>query len=359
MKYKRPELGDPSVPAADFGANYGLGSMKIPVPEKPIPIKENFRRAYMRQNPMWIPNGMSDISSQMLAALNGMPEVDWSRKERYDWKDWFGVEWTYVPEAGGPMPKIGTHFMEDISEWREKVKFPNLDDYDFEGHCKKFMETFDTEKVLQVDVGLGCTERLVSLFGGYAEAMVAMALEPEEVRALLEAFADWEIQVIERLCRYLPIDVIMYHDDWGTERDTFFSEKMMEDIVYPPTKRIFSYVKQRGMCMELHSCGHIERFIPYMIDLGVDILQIQPRANDIPAYKKKWGDKIGFDLFVTPEENADKDSIIKSVRELADTYGSGGGLISSVFSSDPEVLWYGTLELFYYGMEMYEAERGE
>ncbi|MBR6653953.1 MAG: hypothetical protein IKL27_04370 [Oscillospiraceae bacterium] len=360
MKYPRPEFNDPNVPVIESRGLFGGGTMKFPVFERPISIKENFKRAYTRNNPVWVPNSMTDVSTNMLATMNGMPEADFSRTERYDWVDWFGVEWTYVPEAGGPMPKIGTHFMEDITDWKEKVKFPNLDDYDFEGCCKKFMETsYDPNKVLQVNIGLGCTERFVALLGGYSEAMVAMALEGETVREYLEAFADWEIQVIDRLCKYLPLDMITYHDDWGTERDTFFSEKMMEEIVYPPTKRIVQHVKEKGICFELHSCGHIERFIPYMIDLGVDLIQIQARANDIPAYKKKWGDKIGFDLSVMPAPGSGKDEIIAEVRKMVDDYAAGGGFYSSVYAGDPELLWYGTSELFYYSREKYEEEQGK
>jgi hypothetical protein len=95
-----------------------------------------------------------------------------------------------------------------------------------------------------------------------------------------------------------------------------------------------------------------------MIELGVDFLQIQARANDIPGYKKKWGDKIGFDLFATPEGNT-KEDLVKAIRGLIDTYGAGGGLFSSVFSNDPELVWTGIMEMFYYSREKYDAERGE
>ena len=357
MKYERPAFGAEGVPSVEFKPAFASGTMRVPEFDRPISIRENFRRAWQRKDPYWVPNAMTDVRSEMLANLNGMPEADWSRTERYDWVDWFGVEWTFVPEAGGPMLKIGTQYLDDILNWETGVHFPKLDDYDFEGYCKRFLETYDRDKVLQVNIGMGCTERLVSLLGGYSEAMVAMALEPEAVCAFLDVFADFEIAMVDRLCQYLPIEMMTYHDDWGTERDTFFSERMMEEIVFPPTKRIFDHIKSKGICLELHSCGHIERFVPYMIQLGVDLLQIQPRANDIAAYKKKWGDQIGFDLFVTPEPGCGKDGVIRAVRELVDTYGAGGGLYSSVFSNDPETLWYGASELFYYSREKYDAER--
>jgi len=357
MKYTRPEFNDPSVPVIEVPGFGGVS--RFPQYERPISIRENLVRAYTRNNPMWVPNRSVEVDAPMFQTLNGMPEADFSSKVRYDWVDWYGVDWTFVPEAGGPMLKTGTQFMDDILDWEKKVKFPVLDDYDWEGLCAKFMEKHDPEKPVQVDIGLGATERLVSLLGGYTDAMLAMAEEPEAVRDLLEAFADWEISVIDRLMKNIPLDVVLYHDDWGTERDTFFSEKMMEEIVFEPTKRIFQHVKKNNMCMELHSCGHIERFIPYMIDMGVDLLQIQARCNDIASYKEKYGDKIGFDLMVMPKPGDTKEDVVQQVRELIDTYGAGGGLYSTVFSRDPELVWYASNELYYYSREKYEAEQGK
>ena len=357
MKYPRPAYGDPSVPTVSHTALFGMGTRTLPVLEKPISIRENFRRAWTRQDPLWVPNSMTDTYGSILPMLNGMPEADFGSRERQDWTDWFGVEWTYVPEAGGSMAKVGSHFLEDVLDWEKVVKFPRLSDYDFAGEGGKFMKGWDGEQIIQCDVGLGCTERLVSLFGGYSEAMVAMAMEPEATRDLLEAFADWEITVVDELLKTVPLDLITYHDDWGTERDTFFSEKMMEEIVFPPTKRIFDHIRSRGGCLELHSCGHIERFIPYMLDLKVDLLQIQARCNDIAAYKRKWGDRVGFDVSVFPAPGATKEQLIADIRRAVDDYGAGGGFYSSVFAEDPELVWTGASELFYYSREKYDAER--
>ena len=139
--------------------------------------------------------------------------------------------------------------------------------------------------------------------------------------------------------------------------DPVFSEKMMEEIVFPPTKRIFDHIRSRGVCLELHSCGHIERFIPYMLDLKVDLLQIQARCNDIAAYKRKWGDRVGFDVSVFPAPGATKEELVEDIRRAVDDYGAGGGFYSSVFAEDPELVWTGASELFYYSREKYDAER--
>ncbi|MDR2530082.1 MAG: hypothetical protein LBC65_00890 [Oscillospiraceae bacterium] len=353
MKYQRPAYKDPAIkmfvkPASMFGG----GAQDVPTPDYPIPNRENFRRAARRDRPAWVPNATTDIESEMVANLTGWGENDWTRPERYDWVDQFGVWWTFVPEAGGPMLKQGVPAMvDDIADWKSLVKFPSLADYNIKERCAELLTRHDPEKVLQVNVGLGCTERLVALMGGYEDAMVAMAMEPETVREFLEAFVDCEIELVSELCKYLPLDFVTYHDDWGTERDTFFGEQMMETIVFPPTKRFFDFLHSRDIVVQQHSCGKITRFMPYLVKLGVDFLQIQERANDFKAYKRDFGGQVGLEVMAMPARS--KDESIANIRKLVDTYAAGGGLLTSTMAFDPEASWDAIFELFCYSREFY------
>ena len=169
--------------------------------------------------------------------------------------------------------------------------------------------------------------------------------------------ADFTCRLVDRFCEYLPIDFITYHDDWGTERDTFFSEAMMEAMVFEPTKKIFDHIHSKGILLEHHCCGHIERFLPYHIAAGVDFLQIQERANDFAAYKREYGDRIGIEVPVRPEVQ-DHDSVIQAVRDMVDTFGKGGGVFSSVSARDPVTAWDAVAELYCYSREKYDEEQG-
>jgi len=357
MTYNRPPFGDPGVKTVYKPGFFGLPGYHVPMPDYPISIKENFWRAAKRHNPVWVPNSSTDIQGTMLAYTNGMPEADFTRRERYYFTDWFGLEWMFVPEAGGPMLKPGFQLMDDITEWETKVKFPNLNDYDWKGNCERWFKTCDPRKVTQVNIGLGCTERLVSLMGGYTDAMLAMAMEPEAVRDFLEAFVEWDMKVIDKLCQYLPLDFVTYHDDWGTERDTFFSEAMMEAMVFEPTKKLFDYIHSKGVIIQHHSCGNIKRFMPYYIGAGVDFLQIQARANDVPALKAQWGDKIGFEVSIDPAQ--DKETLVQNIHKTVDTFAKGGGIFTSVAARDPELIWDGVMELYCYSRETYDRELEE
>jgi uroporphyrinogen-III decarboxylase len=219
------------------------------------------------------------------------------------------------------------------------------------------------DKVLSMNIGAGCTQVLVSIMGGYGEAMEAMALEPEAVRDFFGAFVDNLIERYDIFKEYYPdINVVGYNDDWGNERSTFFSAAYFESMVYEPTKKLIDHIKASGdVCFELHSCGKIESFVPYMIDIGADILQIQRRANDIPVLKEKYGDKIGFCCHIEGiEEKAvvSKEERLEKLRRTIDIYGRWGGLYL-LFGSPPdsETLWDMCYEAYCYSKEKYDDER--
>jgi len=193
--------------------------------------------------------------------------------------------------------------------------------------------------------------------GGYVDAMEALLIEPEAVSDFFNAYSDFMIRVFDTIKALYPLDLVTIHDDWGTERDTFFSEKVMEELVFEPTKRLVDHIKESGVFMELHSCGNVTRFFPYMLDLKCDVAQIQRRAVDMPKMKEKYGDKIGFSAGLegidimsayTPEE------FLNAVRRTIDIYGPGGGSYMMMMANSPELLWDGCAEGFCYSRELYE-----
>lgn len=367
MKYDRPIYGDPN---AQKYKKRLRGSLELDLPAFSYPVspKENFKLAAQRKTPFWMPSSLTDNQTLMAQDLvtgnvRGMQSsADISRpvKENYTFFDWFNTNWTWVASVGGPMLTPGFVLCDDITQWERDIIFPDLREWDFTMAANEFMKTrYDPSRILHINIGQGATERLVSVLGGYTDAMLALASEPKAVRDFLERFADFTISYVDLISSLYPVDLITYHDDWGTERDTFFGEKMMEEIVYAPTMRIVNHIRSKGILFEFHCCGNITRFIPYMIDLGMDFLQLQRRAVDIPAMKLKYGDKIGFNVFVeaavtgqtyTMEEMTDK------LRNTVDLYGKNGGAYVNVFELNPEKAWNIVNELYCYSREYYDRE---
>lgn len=354
MKYERYTFMQPGVPTQDYKATFSPAHFQVPKLEYPISSKENFRRAYTRNNPMWVPCSLTETTAGLLTDVTGSPEMDWGVDHRYDWTDWFGCEWTFVNEVGGSMLKPGTHAVSDICNWEKEVKWPELNKDTIRQYCEKFMkERYDPEKIIQIDFGQSHTERLVAILGGYAEAMMAMALEPEAVKDFFEAHAEWCIKLFDMVYEYVPMDAIVYHDDFGTERDTFFSEKMMEELVLEPSNKLYHHIKENDICFILHSCGCVGRFLPYMIEFKADMLQLQVRANDMKKLKEQYGDKIGFMLNIR-DFGTDKELMKNIIHETVDVYGKGGGLYCGINTQDAEMAWDGIMELYCHSREVYE-----
>ena len=371
MKYIRPVYPGPGKAGDKNKILYSNIEVEIPKLDMPVTPLENFHRVAARKNPLWVPNSLTDFQNLMLQELAvGRGEAraqligsDFNRivTEDYDYLDWFGVQWTWVASAGGAVTTPGVKYLDDIADWEKAVKFPDFNNWDWQTKADDFMKNeYDPNKVLHLDIGQGCIQRLISILGGYTEGMYALALEPEAVKAFFSRYADFMIELVDHLLKIYPADMMTIHDDWGTELDTFYSPQMMEELVFEPTNRIVQHIKSKGCAFMLHSCGNDSRYIPNMIDMNIDFLQLQRRAVDIPAMKAKYGDKIGFNTGI---EGLDigavytKEELIEKIRHTVDILGKGGGCFINIFERDPQLLWYGLWELYYYSREYYEGEK--
>lgn len=367
MKYPRPKYLDPAVPTEKVTLMFSDAEVHVPRFDTPVTPLENFERAVTRKNPLWVPNTLTEFHNLMFQDL-GVGEkqigVDFRKKatEDYQFTDWFGVPLTWVVSAGGATNTPNTRLLEDITQWEKELKFPVLSDWDWKTKADEFMKNeYQPGKVVHIDLHNGLIQRLIAVLGGYTEGMFALSLEPEAVRDFFDRLAEHMIELVDLLCSLYPVNLMTIHDDWGTEKDTFFSPKMMEELVFEPTKRIIDHIRSKGVHFMLHSCGNITRFIPYMIDMGAELLQIQRRAVDIPAMKEKYGDRIGFNTgleSVIPGVPMPKEELLQKVRETVDIYGRGGGFTANLFERDPELLWDSAVELYAYSREFYDREQG-
>ena len=365
LNFPRYEYLQPGVPCETVKMRRSDTEIVLPKFDRPISAVENFKRAARRDKPFWIPNPLTDIQS--FSPTDHISEVvkmmGCSKDTRF--LDWFGADWTYVVSAGGAMLTPGTQLMDDITRWEEIVKFPDLKKWDFATDAEDFMKNrYDPEKALCMDIGAGCTERFVSLMGGYEDAMIALAVEPEACYDFFKAFTDFAIEHFDNLIKYYPqMAMLTYHDDWGNEKDTFFSPKMLEELVLEQTKRFFDHVKSKGVAVEFHNCGNINRFMPYIADLGPEFIQVQRRVIDFPAIKAQYGDKFGFcggieGFDPTTDAEPPKEKLIEMMRNTIDALGKGGGYYIGFWPiREPESLWYASNELYSYSSEMYAKER--
>ena len=250
-----------------------------------------------------------------------------------------------------------------LTDWREVVKFPDLDNFDWEEAAKTDrIPTFDRENhALYQMIHNGIFERFHVLMG-FENALCALLTDPEEVNELFGALADYKCKLIDKLAEYYKPDIICYHDDWGTQRGLFFSPDIWRELIKPHTKRIVDHVKSKGIKFELHSDGLIKDLVAEIVeDLEVDAIQLMA-INDIPSLKKITGDKVVYNVFIdipkydildaagTLTEENFRESIRKEVTELA----QGGFYIPSYILVKPKWLAILEDELDKFRMDIYK-----
>ena len=237
--------------------------------------------------------------------------------------DMFGIEWEYVPEVGGSMVRPGQPFIEDASEIPEKIVFPDLDTWDWETSAAGNREFLSEDRFIQCWLMNGWFERLIS-FMDFEGASIAMIDEDqsEYVKEFFDQLSDFYIDLLGRYLKYYPeIDSFYIHDDWGAQKDAFFSPDICEELIVPAMKKVTDWIHAQGRIAELHSCGQIFRQIPNIIKAGWDSWSQQVPFNVDEMYEL-YADKIilGMDPIIFDPETAGEEEQRASARDFVERF---------------------------------------
>ena len=292
----------------------------------PISSLENMRAFLNNETPCWMPNGdLITITPEIIpdnVARAFVQEAD--PTDRKGGPDMFGVQWVYEDSAGGSMVIPGNPILDDANDWKEVIHFPDVDSWDWAGSAEKNRDYLCRDLVTQYWFFTGFFERLIS-FMDFEEAAVAL-IDEDQTDAIHEFFgelADFYDALLERLKRWYDIDCICFHDDAGTQRDSFFSLKTYREMIVPYIRRVVDSCHKRGILVELHSCGKNDRLIEGIVETGVDLWTPQ-NICDIDDFYDRYGDKIMFGINsdlkdlgpLTPEED-----VVAAAKRFVKKYG--------------------------------------
>ena len=235
--------------------------------------------------------------------------------------------------------------------WAALVHSPwdNMDMPDFWDELRKraikLRET--TDKALMVVAGCNLFEwgtflRRIDNF------LMDLILDQKNVEKLLDALIEQHIPFLEKVCSAVGdvVDIIRFGDDLGMDTGPFMQPEIYKKLFKPRHKMLCDYVKSHSMMHTfIHSCGSISKFIPDLIEAGIEIINpVQTNAKDMEPekLKKEFGNDVTFwgggaDTRVvlnrgTPEE-------VKShVLERLKIFSKGGGFVfNTVHNILPDV----------------------
>jgi len=286
--------------------------------------RENFIRFFKNQPCEWTPNSRDclpfapeEIIENVCRGLVIQQEP--FSGESYGGKGFFGVEWVYEPINGGSM-EVAPLF-DDIEEWEDYVRFPDLDAIDWEGCAERNKAYLNTDKLIRTTFYTGFFERLIS-FVGFENASIALIDEDqaEQVHILFDRLADFHIELFKRMHKHFGVELLELHDDWGTQRSPMFSAETHKEMIVPYVRKVAEAVHAEGCFMEMHSCGKIDDLIPNLIETGVDTWRGQFGLVDKKGLVDSYGERFKFGVELRPAPGADSAELARMAKEYKENY---------------------------------------
>ncbi len=274
--------------------------------------------------------GSPDWRRRLKKYIVGVAAVDTNRQDPLDA--------THVRDPYGGVWRT------DLRPWHLEetpLSGPTLDDYTFPDP-EEFFRSDLKERAFRTceenrdlfriaHLGWGLFERSWNL-RGFENVLMDAVLAPDFFEEMLDRLTDLYLAFI-RYTGDLPVDAIMFGDDWGDQRGVIIGPDRWRQFLKPRWARLYEAAHDAGKIVIHHSCGSVADIMPDIIEIGMDVLEsVQPEAAGMDPYelKRKWGDKITFwgglgsqstIPFGTPEE------IRSEVRSLRREMSHGGGYI--------------------------------
>lgn len=186
-------------------------------------------------------------------------------------------------------------------------------------------------------------ERLHMLHG-FAATMEDFYLEPRRIEQALDMILEFKLGLFDELARRYGdrVDGLFLTDDWGTQQGTFVSSDVFDRFFSDRYRMLFSAIHGHGWHVIFHSCGRINAFVPRLIELGVDVLNMQqPNAYGLVEFGEQFKGRVAFLTTVDIQSTlpaGDEAAVRAEARSLIKHWSvPAGGFI--VFNyGDPEAL---------------------
>lgn len=352
--YDRKEVDNKKVLKSPFGGGETV------IYDYPVSMREAVMATYRRE-PYWLLTGMTtslfspkvnpdNISRGFVyeAGARGMGPKD------YGGPDMFGIEWEYIESVGGSMVRPGKPYIEDANEIKEKIKMPDPTTWDWAGSAAANNGIFlDPNRSNCMWLLNGWYERLIS-FMDFEGAIMALIDEEQKdaVKDFFEELSDMYIKLLDcALKAYPDIDTFCIHDDWGSQKETFFAPAVAEEMIVPYMRKVTDFIHSKGKFADLHSCGQNFKQVPNMIKAGWDSWSPQP-MNDTQKEYELYGDQIIIGVMPDPfdPETCTEKELREKARDFVDRFMKPGK--PCMFSYNSSSLLKGV-----YAEELYEYSR--
>ncbi|MDR2957722.1 MAG: hypothetical protein LBU61_06045 [Coriobacteriales bacterium] len=302
--------------------------------------KENYLRVVNGEMPEWVPRAMYPSPGKppatAMAMVSAVPMFGECQMDAdgnpAGFTDMWGVEYkaskmtSYMSQ---PVP--GKHILDDIRNWRDIIKAPELPDIDWEAAAKKDLEMVDRNQTVLVGGMTGYFLPVLN-FMGCTEGLSAMLEEPDEIMELYSYMHDFYQKLNTKILDYYRPDMFSLGDDIATANNLFVSPETYRKLVKPWHDADAKLFRDAGIPIAMHCCGRAEDLIEDWIEMGVSIWQPAQVMNDLVGIKQKYGRKFALEGCFDSSgpanyPHAPEEVVRQAVRDCIDTHATDGGFV--------------------------------
>ena len=269
--------------------------------------------------------------------LAGPSQWNWHKRGVDKVVDEWGQTWILPPgvpyweQRGSTMPEPDLKAIEAYP-WPQLI----TDYFDqLEARAKRLHEENEYAVVLN-NRGLGVFETASSLRGMQAFFLDTMA-HPEFAETLMSKIYDLYGEMYDALLSRIGnyIDVVCIYDDLGSQQGPLINPAYFRKTIKPMLRNFCDGIRRHtDAAIYMHSCGSVDKFIPDLIDAGINVLnpvQFTAKGMEHSRLKKEFGKDIVFWGGGVDTQNTlpfgTPDQVTEEVKRAMDIMAPGGGFV--------------------------------
>ena len=319
-----------------------------------LPEGKSFYEAMLEEIGLPPMPGGFDSPGVQLAMMPIFEEKILEHKDgHYIIQDWMGAiteisdqyDFSYIRSARDFVTrkwhKFPVETREDWERMRERydVDTPGRFPENFEERCKSLRER-DVGIAMQVN---GPFWQLRE-WCGFENLCMLFLDDPDFVREMIDFWTEYVLKIFERIHKHIGLDRLGISEDMAYKAHSMISPEMSLRFLLPTYRQWIPEVKSAGCSViDMDSDGYVGELIPVWIEAGINVCSpVEVAAhNDIVAYRKQFGKKMGYLGGIDKRAIAAGGSVMEAelMRVVPPLLKDGGFIPTCDHGVPPDISW--------------------
>lgn len=271
-----------------------------------------------------------------------VPQYGINARKDHPYTDDFGCRWETAEDG-----ITGTVVGHPLADWKnlENYHFPDpsrctgIGEVDWEKQRSWIKKAKEEGHFTQGGLRHGHTFLQICDICGYEKVLFDMMDEEPKLVEFLDALTEFNLYSIRQYAD-MGVDMISYPEDLGMQFGPMVSPSDFKKYIMPCYKRMMAPAKEKDILIHMHSDGDIRTLLPYILESGVQVINLQDLVNGIDWIEEHLKGKVCIDLdidrqkitpFGTPQQ------VHELIREEVRRLGSPEGGLMMIYGLYPGV----------------------